>query len=104
MQFTRSDRKEIVTPEEIIAEAQKVDASVGSVLTACEAFYMNGTPDEMSGEVDSVTGHFYRVDRWIVRTDSQGFKELFTFDTDDDAMVEFQQMEQRYAAWEGDDA
>lgn len=59
------------------------------ILDACEAFYMNGQADEICGDVETF-GHYYRIDRWIVRADSQGFKEAFTFDTVSQAKRKFQ--------------
>ena len=53
---------------------------VANTLEACEVFYMNGLADEICGDVDG-GGHYYRVDRWIVRTDSQGFHYLDPYPT-----------------------
>jgi hypothetical protein len=85
--------------DEIIDEARKVDPNASSVLDACEAFYMNGTPDELSGDVDSPTGHFYRVARWIVQCDTLGFKHLLTFKDDAEAQAEFQKLDKTYGDW-----
>ena len=52
------------------------------LVDALEAFYLHGCDDEHDGESDTF-GHFYRVDRWIVWTDSQGFKRVETYDTED---------------------
>ena len=76
-----------------------MEPEASSVMQACEAFYMNGTPDETSGDVDSPTGHFYRCDRWIVRTDSQGFKDLYTFANWEDAQSTFQKWDNDYSDW-----
>jgi hypothetical protein len=68
--------------EALIEDARKSldDPSIATVLDACEAFYLNGCADEMAGDVDA-GGHYYRVDRWIVRTDSQGFHYLDPYPT-----------------------
>jgi len=84
---------------ELIAEAQAQDSSITTVLEACEYFYMNGCPDEMSGDVESPVGHFYRVARWIVYTDSQGFHELQTCESELDARAHFDVVNQEYDAW-----
>lgn len=42
------------------------------LIGALEAFYGAGACDEQAGDVETV-GHFARVDRFILRTDSAGF-------------------------------
>ena len=66
----------------LISEAQSAfpEDQIVDVLDACEAFYMNGLTDEQVGDVET-TGHFYRVDRFVVETDSLGFHKCHTFDT-----------------------
>jgi hypothetical protein len=68
-------------------------------LEACETFYLHGTADDVSGDVEAPTGHFYRVARWIVRTDSQGFKDLEELETEDEARAAFETLETEYDAW-----
>jgi len=77
----------------LISEAQSAfpEDQIVDVLDACEAFYMNGLADEQVCDVRSAqeglpacwetTGHFYRVDRFVVETDSLGFHKCHTFDT-----------------------
>ena len=60
-----------------------------TVLEACEAFFMNGFHDDVSGDVETF-GHFYRVHRWIVWTDNQGFKDVDTYDTEAEAIKAFE--------------
>jgi hypothetical protein len=67
------------------------------ILDACEAFYMNGCADDMDGDADTF-GHFYRAHRWIVHTDSQGFREVETFDNEDEAIAAFNKLALDYAA------
>ncbi len=46
----------------------------GDLLGACESFYGHGFADDQAGEAEyGPHGHFYRVHRWIVFTDSAGF-------------------------------
>lgn len=96
--------------EQIIGEAAR--AFAGEVfgrspkhrlLDALEAFAGNGSADEVSGNVESPTGHFFRVDRWIVVTDSQGFRDVQTYDTESEAEVAFRSMDEEYIQWAGDD-
>lgn len=84
----------------LISEAQSAfpDSPIVDVLDACEAFYMNGCADEVIGDVDTI-GHFYRVDRFIVATDSQGFHTCHTFETVEEASAEMA----RLSALEDDD-
>ncbi len=75
------------------------------VLEACEVYYMNGCYDDLSGDSEAPTGHFYRIHRWIVTTNSQGFRFLDTFDNEDEASKAFKQRDDEYSEWsdqEGD--
>lgn len=51
-------------------------------LEALESIYMDGFADAVDGDVDSEIGHFYRVGRCIVCTDSQGFHCLHVLNTE----------------------
>ncbi len=73
------------------------------VLNACESYYLSGFHDELSGDSEAPTGHFYRIHRWIVTTNSQGFRFLDTFDTEDEAQKEFNNLEAEYSEWETQD-
>lgn len=73
------------------------------LLHACETFYMNGCADAVGGDVESPTGHFYRVHRWIVTTDNYGFKDIETYDTETEAIVAFEQRADEYTQWAGED-
>jgi len=91
---------------ELINEAMKlgpIEISTGQpnrIIGACENFYMNGVADDVSGHVDAPTGHFYRVDRWIVTTNDQGFKSLTTFDKPEEAEVHFDHANEEYMHWD----
>lgn len=74
-----------------------------ALIQACESFYMNGCADAVGGNVDSAQGHFYRVHRWIVITDSQGFKDIETWDTETEAIVAFEQRADEYTQDVGED-
>lgn len=67
------------------------------VLEACEEFYGNGAADQVSGDVE-IFYHFYRVHRWIVTADSQGFHELETYDNEAEAIEAFKNHETEYSA------
>lgn len=76
---------------------------VVTVLDACEAYYGHGFSDEQCGTVDYGPGHFYRVARWIVQTDSQGFHYLHEYPSESEAMAAFAQVEADCDAAEGED-
>lgn len=87
------------TDEQIIAEARQIDGAVSTVLEACEAFYMGGCPDDVSGDVEAPCGHFYRVARWIVTTDSQGFTGLDAYQDEHEALEAFERLSEDYQEW-----
>jgi len=77
--------------EQIILEAKRnCDGfyPIDNLLEALECFYLSGFQDEVCGTVESL-GHYYRVSRWIVQTDSQGFHNVMTFATDKEAAIAF---------------
>ena len=71
-------------------------------LAWCEAAFMDGTADEVSGDVEAPTGHFYRVENFMVLTDSQGFKYLGIHSTVALAEQHFQSLNTEYGDWLGD--
>jgi hypothetical protein len=75
-------------------------------LDQCEQVYMDGCADEISGDVEAPMGHFYRVGRFIVTTDSQGFHSLSEYADEETAHYEFEQAAVAYAEWDSwnDDA
>jgi hypothetical protein len=77
------------------------DAKIDTVLEACEEYYMNGTYDDVSGDVEAPTGHFYRIGRYIVVTDSQGFSEFHNYSNENEAVEAFSDMDEEYAKWDG---
>lgn len=92
-----------LSEEELIDQAcESFNVEVGSILDACEEFYMNGSWDQSGGSVDATTGHFYRVHRWIVITDSQGSNELQTFDDEDEAERAFDTLMEEYSQWDNE--
>lgn len=85
-----------LSEEEFIAQVNRdFDDSAMDVLHACETCAMNGGHDDISGDVETFY-HFYRVHRWIVTTDNQGFKELETYDTEREAKDAFQSHDREY--------
>lgn len=87
-----------MTEQELIRQARVdwPDDKIKNRMDACEAYYMNGVYDDIGGDVESSTGHYYRVDRWIVVTDNQGFKECNEFHTLELAEKAFTELEQQY--------
>lgn len=87
-----------MSEDEFIAQANRDLSTSGieTVLEACEEFYGSGFHDGVSGDAETF-GHFYRVHRFIVHTDSQGFKELVTYDNEDEAVKEFERLDKEYA-------
>lgn len=72
---------------------------IEGVLDACETFYMNGMYDQASGMDEAPTGHFYRVNRWIVSTNSQGRNEATTYANESDAIQAFRELDRQYYEW-----
>ena len=101
-------RPNMLSENELVDQAIEAfgNESVGhsdALIQACESFYMNGCADAVDGDVESPTGHFYRVHRWIVTTDNYGFKEIETYDTETEAIVAFEQRADEYTQWAGED-
>src|SRR5215813_5271397 len=90
-----------MTDHQLIEEAQKNfgESGIETLLDALEAYYLSGRPDEESGHVESPTGHFYRVDRWIVTTGSQGFREVDSYYDEAEAHATFEILEEEYFEW-----
>lgn len=103
----------ITSEEELIARAKDIFGTVEysvffqgrdfTLLDALETFYMNGFPDDVTGDVDSPNGHVYRVARWIVRTDDRGFKNVEAHDTEAEAIHQMIRENDEYSLWAGDD-
>lgn len=62
--------------------ADRIGQKIGELGLALEAFFMNGFHDEEGGTIEWGLGHRYRVDRWVMWTDSQGFHSIEAFQTD----------------------
>jgi hypothetical protein len=59
-----------------------IGQKIGELGLALEAFYMNSFSDQEGGNADYGLGHRYRVDRWVMWTNSQGFHSIEAFQTD----------------------
>src|SRR5687768_12244933 len=94
-----------LSENELIEQARQAfpEDEITDLLEACEAFYMNGFADQVSGDVESPHGHFYRVHRWIITTDNYGFHDIYTLDDEDEAIRVFESWEKTYDEWLGDD-
>lgn len=68
-------------------------------LEQCEEVYCDGFADEVSGDVESPIGHFYRVHNCIVVTDSQGFSDLTEYRNESEAIGAFRELDESYSAW-----
>jgi hypothetical protein len=79
------------------------DEDISSVLEACEVYYMHGFADEYDGDVDAPTGHFYRVGRYLVTTDSQGFRDLAEYQTEREAETAYGDASDEYSEWLGEE-
>jgi hypothetical protein len=91
-----------LTEQEIINQANEFfpqPPAMKTVLEACECFYLHGSADEITGDVDSHIGHVYRVARWLVTTDAQGFHSLEGFETEAEAIKQFQARDSEYGNW-----
>ena len=58
-----------------------------------------GCEDERSGDVESADGHFARIARWLVVTDSSGFVTVTDCDTTDAARELFAAADHEYGRW-----
>jgi hypothetical protein len=97
-------QRNALSEDEFMEEAtESLGDTCTTVMEACEAFYMHGVADEVSGDVESSLGHFYRCHRWIVVTDNYGFKDLQTFDTEAEAEIDFRSRAEEYCQNAGDD-
>jgi hypothetical protein len=100
-------RRNTLSEDEIIAQAKQNgiyhQENDDMLLDALESFYMNGSADGNTGNVESGIGHVYRVHRWLVITDSQGFQDIETYDSESEAEVAFESYEREYIQWVGDD-
>jgi hypothetical protein len=93
-----------MTEEEFIGQARVdwPDMTIWTMLDACEANYLNGTYDDVSGDVESALGHFYLIERWIVVTDTIGVKWLHTYADVEEAEKAFEQFDEAYAEWDNE--
>jgi hypothetical protein len=71
-----------------------------AILRACEAFYGHGFSDDQLGDADGF-GHYYRVSRWTVETDSRGFSAVTEHGSEREAIEWWQTLEDEYAEWSG---
>jgi hypothetical protein len=94
-----------VTEKEFIEQAQNdwPDEKITSALDACEAYYMNGIYDDVSGDSEAPTGHFYLEEHYIVVTDTNGNRELFKYGSVELAERAFNAFDQEYSEWEGEE-
>lgn len=90
------------TESEVIRQARTMaydEDQEFSLMSALETISLNGFADEESGDSESPTGYFYRIDRWIVVIDSAGFSYLTPWTTEAEAKKDFEQMEHEYSLY-----
>lgn len=78
------------------------EPEIATVKDAILALHGHGVADDTTGNVEAPCGHVIRVDRWIVRTDSQGFTDLEEYGNVETARKWFAEYEDDYADWERD--
>lgn len=93
-------RTPATTKAQMVERGQRLDPDVKTILDALEAVYGYGFADELSGNVDSPVGHFYRVDRWIVVTDDRGFHSVWNYGSVGEAQHEFHILEEEFSKWD----
>lgn len=91
----------MTTEEEFIRQAKLdwEDTPINSIKDALEACYMNGDYDEIGGDAEAPTGHYYQIEHWIVVTNDQGFSTVHTFDTIEKAEEAFELLERDFSQW-----
>lgn len=94
-------KAEISREHSVAVNTRKVEAAL--TIFALEFIYMDGCADQVSGDVEAPTGHFYRVGRQIVDTDSRGFHNYNSYTTEAEAEAEFDRLDNLYSEWLGDD-
>ena len=77
---------EFPSEERLIHQAQRDYAGYGieTLVDALDMIWGNGFADGEAGEADRY-GHCFRVSRWLLWTDSQGFKSVEAYRTDTEA-------------------
>ena len=90
-----------LTEEEFIRTAQLdwEDTPIYNLEDALEACYMNGNYDDIGGDVEAPTGHFYLCERWILVTDSAGNKDIRTFESTEEAEAQIIELQQEFDLW-----
>jgi hypothetical protein len=71
------------------------DNRQSATLAACEVFYGHGFSDDSLGSVEDF-GHYYRVSRWTVATDSRGFTDLTEHGSEAEAVQWWKTLEAEY--------
>lgn len=100
------EEDEPTTEAQLVAQAIEAFGEwigIHSALDACETYWGNGASDEHDGDVEAPCGHFYRVDRWIVTTDTQGLKSIEEYANCMDAHDAFDALQHDYSEWARDD-
>lgn len=69
------------------------------LVSALEVIYGHGGISHMGGTTYCPTGHFYMVDRWIVRSDDAGFLGFEEYASADEASERFNELEAEYVRW-----
>src|SRR4051812_5104004 len=97
----------MMTEEEFIRQA-KLDWEdqphivILTIEDALEGCYMNGDYDDIGGEAEAPTGHYYRIEHWIVVTDDQGNKAVTAYPNVEEAEKALELLDRDYSLWLGD--
>lgn len=90
-----------MTTDELRAQARELDPQESAyyermgedgVLASLETIWGHGLADEVCGSTTEGAGHVYRVDRWVVITNTQGDHDVETYDS-------AEQAERAFAEW-----
>ena len=90
--------------EEFVRQAKLdwEDSEINSIEDALEACYMNGDYDEVGGDAEAPTGHYYQIDHWIVKCDNKGNKTVEAYENETQAEEAFELLERDFTKWLGE--
>jgi len=96
------------TAEEEFIRQAKLDwgdeegVNIETIKDALEACYMNGDYDEVGGDAEAPTGHYYQIEHWIVKCDDQGNRTVETYENEIQAEEAFELLERDFSVWLGE--
>jgi len=92
-----------MTEEEFIRQARLdwEEDTIETMKDALEICFLNGNYDDSGGDAEAPTGHYYKCERWIVTTDSDGNNTVHTFESEEEAEARFRELEEEFDEWDG---